>query len=176
MAVQPSQLSPSENIVVDPTPSAHSSPRDKKPQQIKDPISEDAPQHLEANPGYITTRQGTLTALETVGAAWLMVLYLLMGSSITWYAHAAFLLAFTYCLNNTLIIISAMASPSTQRNLPLTLFYSLYHCAAGLLFLMGAAVFYSFRSDDLPYKGFMGVTLFGVGTLHVCHGLSNLAM
>lgn len=54
----------------------------------------------------------------------LMVLYLLMGQSVTyqWYAHAAFLLAFTYCLNNTLIIISAMASPSTQHHLPLTLY------------------------------------------------------
>ncbi|KAK8773259.1 hypothetical protein V5799_012209 [Amblyomma americanum] len=56
-----------------------------------------------------------------------MVMYLLMSHSITyqWYAHLAFLLAFTYCFNNTLIIISGVASPCTQMHLPETLFVSM---------------------------------------------------
>ncbi|XP_075737409.1 uncharacterized protein LOC142776990 [Rhipicephalus microplus] len=76
-----------------------------------------------------------------------MVLYLLMGHSVTyqWYAHAVFLLAFTYCLNNTLVFISAVASPSTQNHLQQTLYYSLYHCTAGLLFLVGCAAFQEYH-------------------------------
>ncbi|KAL3244712.1 hypothetical protein MRX96_018526 [Rhipicephalus microplus] len=64
-----------------------------------------------------------------------MVLYLLMGHSVTyqWYAHAAFLLAFTYCLNNTLVIISAVASPSTKNHLQRTLYTALL--GVGLLHL-----------------------------------------
>ncbi|KAL3244714.1 hypothetical protein MRX96_018527 [Rhipicephalus microplus] len=107
-----------------------------------------------------------------------MVLYLLMGHSVTyqWYAHAAFLLAFTYCLNNTLVIISAVPSPSTQNHLQQTLYYSLYHCTAGLLFLVGCAVFYGVdRGDSLRFRSITGTTLRGVGLLLLCHGRSTLA-
>ncbi|XP_077555715.1 uncharacterized protein LOC144170058 [Haemaphysalis longicornis] len=105
-----------------------------------------------------------------------MVLYLLMGHSITyqWYAHAAFLLSFTYCLNNTLIIISGMASPHTQHHLPLTFFYSIYHCSAGLLFMLGGAVFYHVNKDDnLRFRNLMGTAMTGLGLVHIGHGLST---
>ncbi|XP_054934331.1 uncharacterized protein [Dermacentor andersoni] len=174
MAATPSQRSPVEKTTSAPQPNAPVG--EMKLQETTG--SGVTPLKLEANPHYITTAQGIMTALETVGAAMLMVLYLLMGQSVTyqWYAHAAFLLAFTYCLNNTLIIISAMASPSTQHHLPLTLYYSLYHCTAGLLFLVGCAVFYGVnKGDGLRYRNLTGTTLLGVGVLHVCHGLSTLA-
>ncbi|KAH9361341.1 hypothetical protein HPB48_006903 [Haemaphysalis longicornis] len=60
------------------------------------------------------------------GAVAVMVLYLLISNTITyqWYAHVAFMLAFTYGLNNVLIILSGVASPSTQLHLPETLFVS----------------------------------------------------
>ncbi|KAL3227666.1 hypothetical protein MRX96_048687 [Rhipicephalus microplus] len=128
---------------------------------------------LEPSPEYITTTHGILTALETFGAAAVMVLYLLMGHSVTWYAHAAFLLAFTYCLNNTLVFISAVASPSTQNHLQQTLYYSLYHCMAGLLFLVGCAVFYGVdRGDSLRFRNITATALLGIGLLHVRHGLT----
>ncbi|KAL3244713.1 hypothetical protein MRX96_018526 [Rhipicephalus microplus] len=76
-----------------------------------------------------------------------MVLYLLMGHSVTyqWYAHAAFLLAFTYCLNNTLVIISAVASPSTKNHLQRTLY-------------LGAAtvmVLYLLTGHSMTYQWYM---------------------
>ncbi|KAL3244802.1 hypothetical protein MRX96_018604 [Rhipicephalus microplus] len=132
---------------------------------------------LEPSPEYITTTHGILTALETLGAAAVMVLYLLMGHSVTyqWYVHAVFLLAFTYCLNNTLVFISAVASPSTQNHLQQTLYYSLYHCTAGLLFLVGCAVFYGVdRGDSLRFWNVTVTALLGIGLLHVCHGLNTL--
>ncbi|KAH8018719.1 hypothetical protein HPB51_010697 [Rhipicephalus microplus] len=94
-----------------------------------------------------------------LGAVAVMVLYLLMGHTVTykWYAHAAFLLAFTYCLNNMLVIISAVASPTTQNHLQQTLYYSLYLCTAGLLFLVGCAVFYGVdRGDSLRFRNITG--------------------
>ncbi|KAL3244710.1 hypothetical protein MRX96_018525 [Rhipicephalus microplus] len=112
-------------------------------------------------PVYIATTHGILTALETLGAVAVMVLYLLMGHTVTykWYAHAAFLLAFTYCLNNMLVIISAVASPTTQNHLQQTLYYSLYLCTAGLLFLVGCAVFYGVdRGDSLRFRNITGVS------------------
>ncbi|XP_049527634.1 uncharacterized protein LOC119451965 isoform X2 [Dermacentor silvarum] len=100
----------------------------------------DVPQHIEVNVRYITTAQGTLTCLETLGAVAVMVLYLLMAQSITyqWYARVAFLFAFTYGLNNVLIIISGVASPCTQLHLPETLFVVLtgvgvIHCFHSLV-------------------------------------------
>ncbi|KAL3244800.1 hypothetical protein MRX96_018602 [Rhipicephalus microplus] len=86
----------------------------------------EVPQHIEVSMRYITTAQGMLTCLEALGAATIMVMYLLMGPTITyqWYVRVAFLLAFTYSLNNVLIIISGVASPFTQLYLPETLFVS----------------------------------------------------
>ncbi|KAL3244716.1 hypothetical protein MRX96_018529 [Rhipicephalus microplus] len=116
-------------------------------------------------------------AKESLGAAAVMVLYLLMGHSVTyqWYVHAVFLLAFTYCLNNTLVIITAVASPSTQNHVQQTLYYSLYHCTAGLLFLVGCAVFYGVdRGDSLRFRNITGVLSApamcpAIGRLSLCH-------
>ncbi|XP_049276110.1 uncharacterized protein LOC119374098 isoform X2 [Rhipicephalus sanguineus] len=132
---------------------------------------------MAATPSHASPVEKAVPAQKSLGAAAVMVLYLLMGHSVTyqWYAHAAFLLAFTYCLNNTLIIISAVASPATQNHLQQTLYYSLYHCAAGLLFLVGCAVFYGVdKGDALRFRNLTGTALLGVGILHVCHGLSTL--
>ncbi|XP_049276109.1 uncharacterized protein LOC119374098 isoform X1 [Rhipicephalus sanguineus] len=173
MAATPSHASPVEKAV----PAQKSADVDVERKAEEATGSGVSPLRLELNPQFITTPQGILTALETLGAAAVMVLYLLMGHSVTyqWYAHAAFLLAFTYCLNNTLIIISAVASPATQNHLQQTLYYSLYHCAAGLLFLVGCAVFYGVdKGDALRFRNLTGTALLGVAILHVCHGLSTL--
>ncbi|KAH6944388.1 hypothetical protein HPB50_002900 [Hyalomma asiaticum] len=157
MAATFSHTSPADEAVPAPKHSVDEAVEENKLQETAG--SGATPLLIEPNPQYITSPQGILTALETLGAATLMVLYLLMGQSVTyqWYAHAAFLLAFTYCLNNTLIIISAMASPSTQSHLQQTLYYSLYHCTAGLLFLVGCAVFYGVdRGDGLRFRNFTG--------------------
>ncbi|XP_049527628.1 uncharacterized protein LOC119451965 isoform X1 [Dermacentor silvarum] len=136
----------------------------------------DVPQHIEVNVRYITTAQGTLTCLETLGAVAVMVLYLLMAQSITyqWYARVAFLFAFTYGLNNVLIIISGVASPCTQLHLPETLFYSLYHCMAGLMYVIGGAIFHNVhKHDGLALRIPTGVVLTGVGVIHCFHSLVN---
>ncbi|KAM7298600.1 uncharacterized protein ISCGN_019179 [Ixodes scapularis] len=91
----------------------------------------DIPQHIRVNPGYIVTMQGFLTVLETVGAACVLVLYVLAAGSliVQWYPHVCFLVAFTYCLNNMLIVIAGISSPSTQFHLPQTTFVSTFEAS-----------------------------------------------
>ncbi|XP_077546839.1 uncharacterized protein LOC144159305 [Haemaphysalis longicornis] len=136
---------------------------DVEPQEAENADINDVPQHIEVNPRYITTAQGMLTCMEVFGAVAVMVLYLLISNTITyqWYAHVAFMLAFTYGLNNVLIILSGVASPSTQLHLPETLFYSLYHCLAGFFYVVGGAIFHNVHKDDeLRYRGSTGVGSF----------------
>ncbi|XP_075737411.1 uncharacterized protein LOC142776991 [Rhipicephalus microplus] len=53
--------------------------------------------------------------------------------------------------------------------------YSLYHCTAGRLFLVGCAVFYGVdRGDGLRFRNITATALLGIGLLHVCHGLNTL--
>ncbi|EEC18233.1 hypothetical protein IscW_ISCW014437 [Ixodes scapularis] len=136
----------------------------------------DVPQRIKVDPGYMTTGQGILTTAETVGAACLMVLYLLMSSNVTiqWYAHVTFLVSFTYCLNNLLIIIAGISSPSTQFHLPQTAFYVLYHGLAGFVYVVGAALFHTWhKTDELPYKSVTGYVEVGLGIVHCFHTLVN---
>ncbi|KAL1431918.1 hypothetical protein MTO96_014004 [Rhipicephalus appendiculatus] len=115
-------------------------PREQTPTEGGATDVNEVPQHIEVSIRYITTAQGMLTCLEALGAATIMVMYLLMVPTITyqWYVRVAFLLAFTYSLNNVLIIISGVASPFTQLYLPETLFVVLtgvgvIHCFHSLV-------------------------------------------
>ncbi|CAN7991367.1 unnamed protein product, partial [Ixodes hexagonus] len=131
---------------------------DTSPGEAEGDLS-DIPQRIKVDPGYMATGQGFLTTAEAAGAACLMVLYLLMSGSVTiqWYAHVTFLVAFTYCLNNLLIIIAGISSPSTQFHLPQTAFYMLYHGLAGFVYVVGAALFHTWHKEDhLPYKSLTG--------------------
>ncbi|KAK8768808.1 hypothetical protein V5799_014730 [Amblyomma americanum] len=69
---------------------------------------------------------GVLLSAAQGGAIAIVVLYVLMVRYLTdeWYAHGSFLVAFTYALNDLLIIIASLSSPSTQMHIPRTVFVS----------------------------------------------------
>ncbi|XP_064486235.1 uncharacterized protein LOC135398747 isoform X2 [Ornithodoros turicata] len=142
------------------TPDLLSGLSSEGPAEVTADNFDDIPQHIQVNPRYVATPQGVITILETIMATTSMLLYLLMASRVTyqWYAHMCFMLAFTYTLNNMLIIIAGMSSPSTQLYLPQTAFYVLFHLMAGLIYVvMGALLHLWDNDDDLPLRFVAGV-------------------
>ncbi|KAL3185252.1 hypothetical protein MRX96_031117 [Rhipicephalus microplus] len=95
----------------------------------------DIPQHVRLTLPYVITTQALLIVVELGGAMASVVFYVMITCYLTdneWYAHFSFLAAFTYTLNDLLVMISPVMSPSTLAHLPRTTFYALHQCCAGI--------------------------------------------
>ncbi|XP_049521877.1 uncharacterized protein LOC125944749 [Dermacentor silvarum] len=140
----------------------------------------DVPQHIQLTLQYTITSQGLLVLAETGGAMALLLVYVFMTRYMTdseWYAHGIFLVAFTYALNDLLVIISALSSPSTQMHLPRTTFYALYHCFGGISYGFTGVLVYMFGNDiSLPYALHAGMTGLGLSLVHFIHTIINVLL
>ncbi|XP_075538725.1 uncharacterized protein LOC142573094 [Dermacentor variabilis] len=140
----------------------------------------DVPQHIQLTLRYPITAQGLLIFVEMGGAVAIVLLYVLMTRHMTdseWYAHGIFLVAFTYALNDLLVIISALWSPCTQMHLPRTTFYALYQCFGGIGYGFMGVLLYQFGSDiSLPYAIHAGMTGFGISLVHFVHTIINVIL
>ncbi|XP_075724120.1 uncharacterized protein LOC142766567 [Rhipicephalus microplus] len=138
----------------------------------------DIPQHIRLTLPYVITAQGLLVIAELGGAMAIVVLYVMMTRYLTdneWYAHFSFLVAFTCALNDLLVMISCVTSPSTQVHLPRTMFYVLYQCCAGIGYGFTGVLLYKFGGDtSLPHAVHAGLTGLGISLVHFVHTINNV--